>query len=162
LRRTSSRGRQPGAAVAAPGIRCFGAVEDIDHLPALVDDLRSQLFITDSGTSSMSTDTQVIHPKFHHVNLKTTRLQDMVDWYAALTGAEVLFQYEMGASLSNDEANHRIALLAFPNFVDDPDKETRPGLHHTAFEYGSFDDLNSSYKRLKAAGIVPLFCMTTG
>ena len=150
------------AVVIRPDFRVFGAVEDINHLPALVDDLRSQLSITDSGTSSMSTDTPVIHPKFHHVNLKTTRLQEMVDWYAALIGAEVLFQYELGAWLSNDEANHRIALLAFPNFVDDPDKETRTGLHHTAFEYGSFDDLNSSYQRLKAAGIVPLFCMDHG
>ena len=26
-------------------------------------------------------DTAVIHPKFHHFNLKTTRLQEMIDWY---------------------------------------------------------------------------------
>ena len=24
----------------------------------------------------------VIHPKFHHLNLKTTRLQEMIDWYS--------------------------------------------------------------------------------
>ena len=65
----------------------------------------------------------VIKPKFHHVNLKTTRLQEMIDWYGALVGAEVLHQYELGAWLSNDQANHRIALLAFPNFVDDPEKD---------------------------------------
>ena len=35
------------------------------------------------------TDTAVIHPKFHHVNLKTTRLQEMIDFYATLVGAEV-------------------------------------------------------------------------
>ena len=28
------------------------------------------------------TDTTVIHPTFHHVNLKTTRLQEMIDFYA--------------------------------------------------------------------------------
>lgn len=150
------------AVVIRPDFYVFGAVQTIDQLPALVDDLRSQLSITDPGTPPMSTETSVISPKFHHVNLKTTRLQEMVDFYSALIGAELLFQYEMGAWLSNDEANHRIALLAFPNFVDDPDKETRTGLHHTAFEYGSFDDLNTSYQRLKAAGIVPLFCMDHG
>ena len=37
----------------------------------------------------MSTDA-VIHPKFHHVNLKTTRLQEMIDWYSTLVGAEVV------------------------------------------------------------------------
>ena len=42
----------------------------------------------------MSTD--VIHPKFHHVNFKTTRLQEMIDWYTTLVGAEVLFQIRSG------------------------------------------------------------------
>ena len=104
----------------------------------------------------------VIHPKFHHFNLKTTRLQEMIDYYAALVGAEVIFRDDVGAWLSNDEANHRIALLAFPDFADDPEKETHTGLHHSAFEYGTFDDLNSSYLRLKEAGIEPAFCIDHG
>ena len=99
------------------------------------------------------TDTAaVIHPKFHHVNLKTTRLQEMIDFYRTLVGAEVIFQFEGGAWLSNDAANHRIALLAFPNFVEDPEKDTRTGMHHSAFEYASFEELNSSYLRLKERG----------
>jgi catechol 2,3-dioxygenase len=104
----------------------------------------------------------VIHPKFHHVNLKTTRLQEMIDWYSTLVGAEVLHQYELGAWISNDEANHRIALLSFPDFVDDPEKDMRTGLHHTAFEYGSFEELNASYLRLKEEGLLPEFCMDHG
>ena len=104
----------------------------------------------------------VIHPKFHHLNLKTTRLQEMIDWYATVVGADVLFQDALGAWLSNDEANHRIALLAFPNFVDDPDKDTHTGLHHSAFEYASFEDLNASYLRLRDAGIVPALCLDHG
>jgi len=107
-------------------------------------------------------DAAVIHPKFHHLNLKTTRLEEMIDWYRTLVGAEVLFQDAVGAWLSNDEANHRIALLAFPGFVDDPEKETRTGLHHSAFEYGSFDDLNASYLRLREAGITPDICLDHG
>ena len=62
----------------------------------------------------------VIRPTFHHLNLKTTRLQALIDWYAAVVGAEVVFRDDTGASLTNDAANHRIALLAFPGFVDDP------------------------------------------
>jgi catechol 2,3-dioxygenase len=107
------------------------------------------------------TDT-VIHPTFHHFNLKTTRLQEMVDFYATLVGAEVIHQDDAGAWLSNDEANHRIALLAFPNFSDDPEKETRTGMHHSAFEYASFEDLNASYLRLKEAGITPALCLDHG
>jgi catechol 2,3-dioxygenase len=109
------------------------------------------------------TDTSaVIHPRFHHVNLKTTRLQQMVDWYARLVGAEALFQDAQGAWLSNDAANHRIALLAFPGFVDDPDKGTRTGMHHSAFEYDSFEDLNASYLRLRREGIEPAMCIDHG
>ncbi len=107
-------------------------------------------------------DVPVIRPKFHHVNLKTTRLQEMIDWYSTLVGAEVLFQYELGAWLSNDEANHRIALLAFPNFVDDPEKDTHTGMHHSAFEYEDFDGLNDSYLRLRDEGIVPAVCLDHG
>ena len=45
----------------------------------------------------------VIHPKFHHFNLKTTKLQEMIDWYSTLVGAEVLHQDDVGAWLSNDK-----------------------------------------------------------
>ena len=104
----------------------------------------------------------VIHPKFHHFNLKTTRLQEMVDFYSVLVGAEVIHQDDVGAWLSNDDANHRIALLAFPGFSDDPGKEDHTGLHHTAFEYDSFEDLNASFLRLRKAGVEPDFCLDHG
>ncbi len=79
-----------------------------------------------------------------------------------MLGTEVLFRFPFGAWISNDEANHRIALTAFPNFVEDPEKDTRTGLHHTAFEYAGFEELNASYLRLKEAGIVPAFCLDHG
>ena len=110
----------------------------------------------------MTDTTPATNPTFHHVNLKTTRLHEMIDFYSALIGVEVLFQYELGAWMSNDAANHRIALLAFPNFVDDPEKETRTGMHHSAFEYASFDQLNSNYLRLKDQGITPALCLDHG
>ena len=31
----------------------------------------------------------ILHPKLHHINLKTTRLQEMVEWYGKVVGAEV-------------------------------------------------------------------------
>jgi catechol-2,3-dioxygenase len=110
----------------------------------------------------MSADPTVFHPKFHHANLKTTRLQEMIDWYATVVGTEVLFQNDFGAWVSNDEANHRIALTAFPGITDDPEKEGHAGLHHTAFEYESFEQLNASYLRLREAGIEPAACLDHG
>ncbi len=106
--------------------------------------------------------TAVIHPKFHHFNLKTTRLQEMIDFYATLVGAEVIHQDAVGAWMSNDEANHRIAFLAFPNFVDEPEKDTRTGMHHSAFEYATFDELMATYQRLKEQNITPTICLDHG
>ena len=105
---------------------------------------------------------QTIRPRFHHFNLKTTRLQELIDWYSVVVGAEVTFQDATGAWLTNDAANHRIALLAFPGFVDDPDKDTHTGMHHSAFEYERFEDLNASYLRLRERGIEPDVCIDHG
>jgi catechol 2,3-dioxygenase-like lactoylglutathione lyase family enzyme len=76
------------------------------------------------------------HPKLHHINLKTTRLQEMVDWYGKVVGAEAVFQFPGGAWLTNDGANHRIAFLSSPKISDDPEKLVHTGMHHSAFEYG--------------------------
>ena len=35
-------------------------------------------------------------------------------------------------------------------------------MHHSAFEYDSFEDLNASYLRLREAGITPDICLDHG
>lgn len=105
---------------------------------------------------------RVIAPVLHHVNLKTTQLQAMIDWYAAVVGSKVTFQFPAGAWLTNDAANHRIALLALPGYEDDRNKDRHTGLHHTAFEYGSFENLMDSYERLREKNIRPEVCLDHG
>jgi catechol 2,3-dioxygenase len=77
-------------------------------------------------------------------------------------GADVVFQDATAAWLTNNAANHRIALLSSPGFVDDPDRETRTAMHHSAIEYDSFADLNESYLRLHDPGIDPDICIDHG
>ncbi|HJT55292.1 MAG TPA: hypothetical protein VJ761_02265 [Ktedonobacteraceae bacterium] len=36
-------------------------------------------------------------PVLHHVNLKTTRLQEMIDWYSTTVGLTTIFQFPGGA-----------------------------------------------------------------
>lgn len=105
---------------------------------------------------------KVIRPLLHHVTLKTSRLREMVDWYKILVGVEVTFQDANNAWTSNDGANHRIAFLSVPGLEDDAAKTRHNGMHHSAFEYGSFDDLMSSYGRLQGEGILPTFCLDHG
>ncbi|MBV9817912.1 MAG: VOC family protein [Solirubrobacterales bacterium] len=109
----------------------------------------------------MST-TSTPNPTLHHVNFKTTRMQEMIDWYGVVIGLEVTHQFEGGAWLSNDAANHRIALLTGPGVEDDSEKIKHAGLHHTAYEYPSMDDLLDTYVRLKQHGIVPHACLDHG
>ncbi len=104
----------------------------------------------------------VIKPILHHVTIKTSRLQEMVDWYRTVVGAEVQFQDPYNAWMTNDGANHRVAFLSVPGLEADPEKIKHVGMHHTAFEYASFADLMASYDRLKQEGILPAFCLDHG
>jgi catechol-2,3-dioxygenase len=101
-------------------------------------------------------------PTLHHVNLKTTRMAEMIEWYGKVVGMRLVHLADVGAWLSNDAANHRLALLAVPGLSDDPDKICRTGLHHIAYEYGSMDELLDNYLRLKSVGIEPHACLDHG
>lgn len=104
----------------------------------------------------------MIRPTLHHVTIKTSRLSEMVAWYAAVVGARVNFQDANNAWMTNDEANHRIAFLSVPGLRDDPEKVRHTGMHHSAFEYAGFADLMSSYERMKGHGITPAFALDHG
>jgi catechol 2,3-dioxygenase len=105
---------------------------------------------------------RVRRPRLHHVNLKTNKLQVLIDWYSTVLGMDVIHQFPGGAWLSNDDANHRIALLASPGVVDHPDRVTHSGMHHMAFEYGSMSDLLATWERLRARDIRPHMVLDHG
>jgi catechol 2,3-dioxygenase len=110
----------------------------------------------------MSTSTQLRDPVLHHVNLKTCRLQEMIDWYGLIAGMRCRHRFEGGAWLTNDGANHRLALLTTPEVTDDPDKLCHSGIHHIAFEFRSLDDLLERYELLKGSGHLPHACLDHG
>jgi len=103
----------------------------------------------------------------HHFGLKTANLEAMVDWYAKVLGMEVSQRSSTPAGaqavcnwriawVSNDQANHRIAIMALPGLTDDAQRSRRKGLHHIAFEYAGLDELLATYARLKGLGIEPV------
>lgn len=104
----------------------------------------------------------IIAPKLHHTTFTTKRLDEMVAWYETVAGLTAVFRGERGAWLTNDEANHRIAMLAPPDMKHPVDKGHTTGLHHTAFEYANFDQWLDNYIRLKAAGILPFLQLDHG
>lgn len=109
----------------------------------------------------MSTET-VRRPRLHHVNLKTNKLQEIIDWYSTVLGMEVVHQFPGGAWLSNDDANHRIAILNSPKVIDHPERTTHSGMHHLAFEYDEMEDLLETWARLRELDIRPHMVLDHG
>lgn len=102
------------------------------------------------------------NPVLHHVTLKTGRVDEMVHWYGTVVGMTTNHHSHFGAWMTNDAANHRIALLAHPGLTDDPDKIPHTGIHHMAFEYPDVGQLLDAYEQLKGHGIVPHACLDHG
>jgi catechol 2,3-dioxygenase len=105
---------------------------------------------------------QVKTPILHHINLKTIRMQEMIEWYGKVIGGRKHFQDSVIGFISNDGANHRIALITTPSLKDDPERERHIGMHHTAFEFPKVDDLLETWVRLHNQGIDPHMCLDHG
>jgi catechol 2,3-dioxygenase len=90
------------------------------------------------------------NPTPHHVTLKTTQLKEMIDWYGVVVGLKPQHVAPVGAWLTNDAANHRLALLAFPSIRRR--RQGHPlGIHHMAFKFSSLDELFANIARLRAS-----------
>lgn len=102
-----------------------------------------------------SQGSRVPRPILHHVQLKTRRLDEMIKWYSETLGLIICHRGSGAAWLTNDDSNHRLALLSTPKLIDDPNKVDHTGLHHTGWEYASLDDLLATYVRLRDRGELP-------
>lgn len=109
----------------------------------------------------MATD-RAVRPPLHHINLKTVRFEEMIDFYVKVIGVEVIFKNEFAAFTSNDDAHHRVVFMMLDGMHNDPDKIPHTGLHHTAFDYGSLTDLSATYERLRDEGIMPHMAVDHG
>ena len=104
----------------------------------------------------------IIAPRLHHTAITTLRIEAMIDWYEKVTGLTPVYYGDHGAWLTNDEANHRIALLVPDGLRHPTDKAHTTGLHHTAFEYATFDQWLDNYIRLRQTGITPFLTLDHG
>ncbi|WP_188675768.1 VOC family protein [Subtercola lobariae] len=104
----------------------------------------------------------IIVPKLHHATFMTMDVDAMVHFYELVCGLQPVYYAAHAAWLSNDDANHRIALLRLPGVHPPVDKPHSAGLHHTAFEYGTFDQWLDNFIRLRDLGILPTICLDHG
>jgi catechol 2,3-dioxygenase len=115
----------------------------------------------------------IIRPTLHHFGLTTANLQGMKDWYAKVLGMTPNHETAapdgtaalppMQASwVTNDGANHRIAIMALAGITADSDRSHHQRLQHVAFELPTIDDLLQTYIRLKIQGIEPVITADHG
>jgi catechol 2,3-dioxygenase-like lactoylglutathione lyase family enzyme len=98
--------------------------------------------------------------KFAHFVLRTGQFDRMSEWYRTVLAARVVFRDERLCFLSYDDEHHRLALIHIPGLgVRDPEAA---GTDHVAYAYRDLGELLSTYRRLKAAGILPQWPINHG
>ena len=98
--------------------------------------------------------------KFAHFVLKTAHFADVIEWYRTVLQARVVSRSEMLCFLSYDEEHHRLAIANMPQAAAAPPGSA--GVDHVAYTYGGLGELLATYRRLKAAGIEPVWCINHG
>lgn len=98
--------------------------------------------------------------KLAHVVLQTNRTAELRDFYVQLLNARVQAEFGPICLLTYDEEHHRVALVNAQEYEERSPNAT--GMHHMAFTYDSLDTLLNNYRRLKAEGVVPWWCVNHG
>lgn len=103
-------------------------------------------------------------PELAHVVYRTKRLKEMLDWYATVFGAEIVYRNEALAFVTYGNAHHRFAFADLEVIAPDAsDGKHRPvGLDHVAYDVPDLATLLESYRELKAKGISPYWCVNHG
>ena len=98
--------------------------------------------------------------KLAHVVLCCRRFEETLAWYKTVLVAQAAFENHFIAFLSYDEEHHRIALVN----VGKDALEISPGagVDHIAFTVKGVSALMNHYNRLKAQGIIPVWCVHHG
>lgn len=98
--------------------------------------------------------------KLAHVVLRTSRLQEMVDWYVQVLEGHSVFVNDIVGFMTYDDEHHRVAFIA--TGASDRPENRHTGLEHFAFTYDELGDLVYTYKRLKDQGIKPWWTINHG
>lgn len=90
--------------------------------------------------------------KLGHIVLKVRDARKSKEFYVRVLGLKVAHEdYERGSVfLSCGEQHHDLALFQLASGAT-PAKE-QPGMHHMAWQVGSFDELKAAYRELKDDG----------
>lgn len=100
-------------------------------------------------------------PKFAHVVLQTSLLDEMRDWYCAVLDAHIVYEGHGLCFVTFDDEHHRVALMGAPVQLE-PRNPGAAGMHHTAYTFASLEELLDRYESLKSHGIEPKVAIQHG
>jgi len=98
--------------------------------------------------------------KLAHVVLRVTDLPRSRAWYLTVLQGWPAFENAMLCFLTYDDEHHRIGLIGRPELA--PADDGAGGLEHLAFTYPTLPALLATFRRLKAAGILPYWTINHG
>lgn len=103
--------------------------------------------------ASSSADAHTKPAYISHYGIRAQRYKEMIEWYKTVFRARIQHENEFLAFMTFDEEHHRLVIFEDDATVDKP--ATAAGVDHVGYGLASFDDLVSTYERLKAEGITP-------
>jgi len=97
---------------------------------------------------------------FAHFVLRTANKKALVEWYCTVLAAHPVFENDYISFVTYDDEHHRVAFIQAPGLKTPPDDAC--GLSHVAYTFADLGQLLSTYRRLKAEGIVPVRTINHG
>jgi catechol-2,3-dioxygenase len=106
-------------------------------------------------------DSKAVSPSlFAHFVLRTADREPLKKWYQSVLNARLVFENEYISFITYDDEHHRVAFVQIPGLKKAPDDSW--GLAHVAYTFADLGELLSTYRRLKAEGIVPVRTINHG
>ena len=91
-----------------------------------------------------------------HLALATDNFDAVANWWQTVLNAKPSLAADGMRFMTVDNEHHKVVVFEVPGIRRRTGpKQEASGLHHIAFTYASFEDLASTYRRLKAQGITP-------
>ncbi len=114
-----------------------------------------------TAARSLAAPSPMVSPsRLAHVVMRTSRFEEMVEWYTFVLNGTLAYKDPGIAFLAYDDEHHRVAFINIPNLGEQP--AGIAGVHHVAFTYDSLGDLLDNYARLKAVGVLPVLPINHG